>query len=149
MGYTPPSGTRLLMIDADDDTQVNAGATDVYTLQPNPGEIYQVISFYWLAPAIGGVAGDHILQIERVAALPWRHWRIENPGANNVSYNYDQAQNYDSQTPSSAREQHALHRHLWCDNDNPLLFEYDNDSDTNQTGQRYLRILVRVFTEGS
>ena len=147
MGYQPPAGSSLEIIDADDATAVAAAAQDVYTLQPPAGTIYQVISFYWNIPAIGGSAGNHHINIERTPAATWRHFRATNAGTSAINCNYDDVQTSSSKTPSNAREQANLHNKLWASNSVPLYFEYDNQTDTQQAGTRTLRILVRKTLE--
>ena len=137
----------IKLIDLSDSTSVASSGTNVQTLTPPPGFVYQIITLYCVIPAIGGASGNHNLEIQNANLTSGNYLKIEGTDGAiaTISYNKLLA---DSENPTAEREQvMVIVNQLICNNSNPIVFTYSNDSDTAQAGTRTIELLVKVYKE--
>jgi len=143
---------RLHYVDLSDDTTVSSGGgTDTQTLRPNEGEIYVVYNTYANIPAIGGASGDHDLEaFWKSSSGQLRAFKLDGTdGAVMYILGYGGGFAASTEQPSDSDDQMELMMRggIVLSYDHYMNFVYTNDSDTNQSGTRTLKIWVKVFSE--
>jgi len=122
---------------------VTAGATQDVTLTPDAGYVWYVRGLYLNVAAIGGSSGNHYFKIYN-SDDSFLAYTIGYTDSTKVcKYDYGAWQStVDSPQPPDAPQQYNMLEKIRITNDNPLIIRYGNPSDTDQSGQRYIRILV-------
>lgn len=134
-----------------DDAVASGGGTDTISLQPPKGLCYKILGVHYYATAIGGATGTHLMKMENNfgAATDYiEYFQVE--GANGGSFAVIDSQlNGSTEIPSSGTQQTPiLLGSMWSTYDNPIDIVYENNSDTNQTGDRNCRIIYAVYRNG-
>lgn len=134
--------------DLSSSTQVNSGggvASDYVTV--NAGECVKIKGVYLSIPAIGGASGNHTL------TLRYGDTSIllgELIGTDGSAITITKSQFYaDTENPSTESIQaEILQGGMWMgDATRKPLFRYVNNSDTNQTGTRTMKVLMEVYKQ--
>ena len=136
MGLDRTATGKIKFIDLTDATQVNGGgASDIQELTPPAGFIYRVLSLRWIVPGIAGATGSSYISIyhEHCGAIG------EHIAGETIT---DAAAAY--LTPAEVAT--VVHM-MVCSQSEPLYLQYQNSSDTNQTGTRTLHVIVRETPE--
>jgi hypothetical protein len=144
MGVTKIGTYRTLVIDLSDNTQVNAGNSNVQTLQPPVNKVYEVLHiFYNIATPGGTAAGTHDITItttnfaEAIIISKAAH-------GSTVQIKSLELVGDSLELPTTTPTQAMAIQSLVATYDEPVVFTYNNDTDVNQTKTRTLKILVRV-----
>jgi hypothetical protein len=147
MGYqTAPELIGIEYINEDSSTQVNAGADNTISIEPDPGYIYQIISIYYKAvDPVGSTAGTHDVEIRSESGYCSYALVKANTGSD-VAIIRGVFYGDSTEAPSGTAEQFKICQgQIWIGNGESLDFIYSNDTDANQTGTRNLRLLVKKY----
>jgi len=137
----------IKFVDLSDSTNVASSGTNVQTLTPPVGMIYQIISLYCAIPVISGASGDHDLEITNANLSSGNYLKIAGTDGALASISYNKLL-ADTENPSNEREQvQVILNQMICNNDNPIVFTYSNNSDTAQTSNRPIELIVKVYKE--
>lgn len=148
MGYTQRQKLSINSVDLSDNTTVNAGANKTETLQPNAGKIYQIIGLYVsIADPSGSTSGTHELRIKYQNNNTYI--QIKATTGNIISVNQNLFTGDSAEKPSGTAQQFEIMYYgiLYASYDQPLDFEYYNDTDANQTGTRTIQLIVKEVKE--
>jgi len=144
-----PSYLGIKFIDLSDNTEVAAaGGSNTQTLQPDAGFIYKVRHMHYDCPAIAEASGDQKLvgSYQNFDNTDYV-FRINGTDSTRLLI-ITNSLAADSEEPSGKEEQwFLLQNKIIASNSQPFDFEYTNSSDTAQTGNRVLHILVEVYKE--
>jgi len=154
MVVTKNNGSKLKVIDLTQTATVNSGADDTQELKPSSGYIYIVRGiFCYIADPSGSTSGTHDIRVFLINGGATRHTAIvckANTGSA-IGINHHNLNGDSLELPSDVGVQNDLltKGSLMASYDYPIDFNYNNDTDANQTGTRTLKILVEEIPERS
>jgi len=143
---------ELVEIDLSDNTSIAPGGTNTQTLTPPAGFCYQIVGIYYSAPdPAGSGAGTHELNVYYDTATEYPYQLIFLQSATGSGIYIGKYASFiatTEQPTGSLQASLCYGGYIWCTNTEPILFEYDNDTDVNQTANRILRVLVKKYKQG-
>jgi len=143
----------VIQVDLSDDTTVAHAPTTVETLlQPPEGYAYQLIMWNIRMPdPAGSAAGTHTLRCHQqgLSYIDNRLWQaVSNTGTDIVVGRYFQII-ATTDSPSQSSDQSDMMRGgCWATHAMPIIFEYTNGTDVDQSGTRKIQLLVKKYFIG-
>lgn len=144
---------KLLRIDATDDTTVAHAPTliTMLELKPDIGFLYEVISIFALIPdPVGSAAGTHTLEFSATGRTSNddQFLKVTSNTGTAILIRDSNGLVGTSEVPSGQSSQDdIIHHTMWASNDWPILIEYKNSTDVDQSGTRQLFVLVKIWRE--
>jgi len=152
LGYNINNNFKLVLENLSDNTTVaHAPTTDVQTLQPESGKVWELIKIWIYIPdPVGSSAGSHKITAYYDSSY------VSQSGIFSMTSNTGSAIltawmafSCTTALPSASTLTYYITNgwHFYCSNDNPIYFAYTNSTDVDQTGNRILKILVKEYNE--
>jgi len=148
--YLPETAYKLCFSDLTITDTINAGTNHEVELQPSPGYVYEVIAVFINAPAIGGATGSHYVLVGYKDGSSVRRPRFEIAGTDGANfYIYTSGFIGDTEQPSGVDPQNDIMNagRLYASYTIPLYINYQNSSDTNQTGDITIQFFYKKYRE--
>jgi len=131
---------ELQLVDATQTGSVASGATEYIRIYAPSGSIYQsVVAFAVDINRPGGTSGYHRLDGRSLEISEGQGWRASADRSDSLSYQYSAWGGTKSQIPADDNVMYRAIRDLMATENEPILLQYKNRTDTEQTSDRKIR----------